>query len=537
MLSTDIYIVTSFTRNQMAMTGACIDYQDPRYTTYQIFVFQSRIQHFLEHYFKSTDRMKYKYDHFVLLDVPDQGMMVTTVQVRDVNDQPIELEREIIRDINLEITNINTLHPNYCLFYVDHSTKISRPWVRSLLPSLIFERAVYEFFKEPEMKIIPSVVQNGCIYLDLSEDINYDQVVQKLSADINHTLEDFYKRGTLPEMLSPLTCVENERFNLCRIVDDKALYTRVPGQFVHYDGRSGEEVLDEIAEISVDVSIPLSDSQLVSDFTKSVSIEGSKYATVYVVNFTKVDPNMSLPDDQVGAEFLVSLKNFLNADAIISKEITPGYFEVYVNKNGQYLESAIDIKEMFGYQFFTHDPIGLLVVQDLGILSETKVIYDAYHNIGGVFVPLVYLGDIVELYLLNIQLVNRQRNVEAYTFSPKLENQISKLQLKIISKIDKYIFVEKSTLITKRIVYKSLQNSESEMLIVGDWDFISMNATYIIDITNQILKEHHISKKPNVREGPFSSLIVPVLPERVLERLIQLINVHVKQKYNFGRQF
>ncbi len=62
---------------------------------------------------------KYKYDHFVYLDIPNQGKMITTMNFIDSDGNTIDLETEIIRDINLGITNITILHPNYCLFYSD----------------------------------------------------------------------------------------------------------------------------------------------------------------------------------------------------------------------------------------------------------------------------------------------------------------------------------------------------------------------------------------------------------------------------------
>jgi hypothetical protein len=296
----------------------------------------------------------------------------------------------------------------------------------------------------------------------------------------------------------------------------------------------GDDILDTIAKLPP-VDVPLSDEKLIPSFSGSTE-EG--YATVFVINFTKVDPGIDLTKTQIGTEFLVSLKNFLSADAVVSKEVSPGYYEVYVYKDGQYIESALNIKEMFGYQFFTHHPIGLLVAQDMGLLKYTKIIYDSYHNLGGVFVPMTYLGDVVEMELLNIQLYNRTRTVDAFTLSSnRIEQQILKHQLKVISKIGNYIFVEKSALITQRIIYKTIYEKNPEMLIVGEWDLVRMNPKVVIDIANELLREHNIVKKPNVREGPFSSLVVPVMPRLVLERFIEILNMNLKQKYNFGRQF
>lgn len=531
MLSTDQYIITPFSRDQISFTGQCIDYVDPKFSPYQMFVFESRMQHFLEKYFQKRNSQKYKYNHFVYLDVPSQGKMITTMKLVDINDQPIELESQVIREINLEIPNIILLHPNYCLFYSDRSTpQFSRPWVRAILPSLVFEREVYEFFKEPKRILIPSVVQNGCIYLDLSDDINYEEVVQKLSSDINKTLFKFFNEGTLPEMTS-----QNEQIELNSKQFDEALYERIPGNFVHYKNKNGEQVMDELAGLSP-VKIPESNLEIKSEFIQS-SKDNLKYTTVYIVNFTKVDPGMSLTDNEIGEEFLASLKNFLEADAIVSKEVTPGYYEVYLHKNGNFMESAINIKEMFGYQFLTRNPIGLLVAQDLGLLSVSKIIYDSYHNFGGVFIPLVYLDDVVEIEMVRIQLYNRMQNVDVYTLEPNIEKEINKHQLKIVGKIDSYLFVETSPVITQRIIYRALKESKPEMLIVGEWNFISMSADYIVELVNNLLKEHHIEKTPNVRTGPFSSLIVPVLPRLAMERLIELIEIHLHQKYNFGREF
>jgi hypothetical protein len=526
-------IITPFSRDQLILTGKCTTNPPSQATPYQIMVFQSRMQDFLERYFEKTKVLEY--DHFVYLDIPSRGKMITTIQLKDINDNPIPLSKDIIRDINLEISIMMNLNPSYLLFYSDKSTPVSRPWIRSILPSLIFEREVYEFFKEPQKKLIPSIVQNGSIYLDLSDDLDFNDTLQKLSSELNQKLLTYYDQGTLPEMLSQVVCadIDRRRDQLCRIVDDPALYQRVPGVFLHYEGATGDEMLEEIAGLP-DISIPEADNMLIPH---QKSLTDQNMATVFVLNFTKVDPEMNITQDSVGTEFLVSLKKFLDADAVITKEISPGYVEIYIYKNGNYIESALNIKEMFGFQFLTHHPIGLLVAQDLGLINKTKIIYDSYQHKGGVFVPMVHLGDVVQLDLLKIQMTNRMKTVDAYLHTPSLEKRIKKYELKMIGRIDQYLFVEKSSLITKRNIYRSLQVKNAEQLIVGDWDFIRMSGHYIVDITNQLLKEHHIISNPNVRMGPFDSLIVPSLPKSILERLIHMINLHAKEKYNFAREF
>lgn len=44
----------------------------------------------------------------------------------------------------------------------------------------------------------PKIVENGCIYLDLSDDVNYEEVIQNLSSNLNKTLEEFFEKGSLP---------------------------------------------------------------------------------------------------------------------------------------------------------------------------------------------------------------------------------------------------------------------------------------------------------------------------------------------------
>lgn len=523
-MTTDIYVITPFSRNQISLSSDCVEYPNAPYTPYQVFAFESRIQYFLETYFK---RKNYMYDHFVYFDIPSQGKMITTMRFMDSEGNPLDLEPEMIRDINLEITNITILRPNYCLFYSDSSTKLFQPWVRSVIPSLIFERTVYEFFENPKIITVPKIVENGCIYLDLSEEVNYEEVIQNLSSNLNQTLEDLFKNGSLP-----LRECNRETCN---------------GIFVESENMDGEQAIEKLVPGLKEVTVNLSDKVIQSKIIRE-SIEednigseedniGSNLTTVYVINFSKVDPEMSLTLDQIGGEFLRSLKLFLNADAIISKEVDPGYNEIYIYRNGKYIESAINIKEMFGYQFLTHNPIGLLAAQDLRLLKDTKIIYDSYNNIGGVFIPLVHLGDVVQISQVEIQLKNRIQNVEAYTISNyQIEKEIIKHQLKIISKIDKYLFVEKSPILTKRSLYRAIENKGTEMLIVGDWNFVEMKSEYLVNIANEILRDNKIVKDPKVREGPFSTLIVPILPCKIVERLIELINIHAKQKFNLGRK-
>ena len=509
MLSTDMFIVTPFYREQIELTGNITEQPDIPFTSYAVYVFRTRLEAFMIEYF--NNRKKYNYNTFVFKDIPSEGKMITTLEILDKNQNKIQLTKQEIIDINLEIAQITTLYPSYFLFFSDKEYIYPQAWLNTILPSFQFERTTY--YPEDSSKTfkIPSIYDNGKLYLDLSQDLNFSSTVQKLYSTLNEQLDTYFYSGTIPEMIE-ISAAEIKR---------------VPGKFIQFKDKTGEEVLDELAELP-SVTIPKTDELFLSE----VKVKSNKNeTTVFVLNFTRTNPDMNIFIDPIGAEFLVSLRNFLKADDVLIQEHSQGYYEIELKQDGKFIQSNLNIKDMFGYFYFTDHPMGLLVAEDMQILEDSKIIYDSISGRGGLFIPMIHLDEPVEKDLMNIQLDNRMKHADVFTKTPEMELILTKLKVNIISSIDNYFYVSKNDLITKRIVYRALQNYPPQILLTGPWNFEKVPS----DIVIQFAKE--FTKTDNIREGPFSTIIVPVESLPYTKELQKFLEEKLYIQYHPARKF
>jgi len=523
MLSTNMFIITPFYREQIVITGFYTEDPEIPFTSYSVYVFRTRLSSFLKKYFNVTGRKKYKYYNFVFFDIPSEGRMITTIQLIDVNDNKIQLTSQEIRDINQEISQMINLHPDYFLFFSDTDLPLSQPWLRLILPSFKFERTSYYPDDSSKTFEIDTIYNYGELYLDLSQDPNFYKTIDRLYANFIQSLYDYYFTGTIPQFVE---IISNDITNM----------ERIRGEFIHFKDKLGDQVLEDLADIK-NVTFPISDSMFVSE-KKPIQKD---IASVFVLNFTSVDPEMNIFIDPIGVEFLVSLKKFLKADDIFIQEGADGYYEIELKKDDKFIQSNLNIKEMFGYFYFTDHPLGLLVAEDLGLLEDSKIIYDSLSQNsvtgrGGLFIPMIHMDEPVEKELLEIKLNNRKQYIDVYTKSPEIELLLNKFGLKIISNIDQYLFVEKNQFFTKRVVYRGLSEDPPNLLLSGSWSFDKINPSIVIDITKEFLKEKNL-KDREVREGPFSTIVVSMDNISLTKELLNYIEERLYLKYTPARKF
>jgi hypothetical protein len=175
--------------------------------------------------------------------------------------------------------------------------------------------------------------------------------------------------------------------------------------------------------------------------------------------------------------------------------------------------------------------MGLLVAEDMQILEDSKIIYDSISGRGGLFIPMIHLDEPVEKDLMNIQLDNRMKHADVFTKTPEMELILTKLNVNIISSIDNYFYVSKNDLITKRIVYRALQNYPPQILLTGPWNFEKVPS----DIVIQFAKE--FTKTDNNRESPFSTIIVPVESLPYTKELQKFLEEKLYIQYHPARKF
>jgi hypothetical protein len=513
MISSDLFIMTPFQKDQIDLASSkCQVEPDLPYSSYSVFVFRSRLEPFLKRYFDQTHRKKYNYDSFVFRDIPLEGKMVSTLILIDSDSQIISLTPQEIRDINLEISEMIVLYPNYLLFIQDSLLKYPRTWVRTILPYLEFERTTYYPDDDSEVFKIPSIYHNGSIYLDLSLDPNYDTTLKKLYTDILEKLDDFYYKGTIPN--------EIEASNANGV---KVFFIQ-PGDFLQFQNKLGDQVLEDLADIE-DVSFEKSDFQ----FTITKKQMDDSMATVFVLNFAMNDMNFDLLGNQVGVEFLVSLKKFLQADEIITKNRNPGVYEIMAKKDGKFMQSNLDIKEMFGFSYFTDDPLGLLVLDDMDLLDDSKAIYDTALGKGGIFVPIEKMGDVIQLDILHLLLSGKRKNYDCYTKSEDIELSLTRQGLKISIEIENYLFVEKDNWITKRIIYRGCKEKYPKMLLSGSWHFDQISLETINQWSKEIMDQLNFPEdliQQGIEQGPFDSIVVSSVSKDYTEQFLY----HLEEK-------
>jgi hypothetical protein len=506
MISSDLFIMTPFQKDQIDLASSkCQVEPDLPYSSYSVFVFRSRLEPFLNRYFEQTHRKKYNYDSFVFRDIPFEGKMISTLILIDSNSQIISLTPQEIRDINLEISEMIILHPNYLLFIQDSLLKYPRTWIRTILPYLEFERTTYYPDDDSEVFKIPSIYQDGCIYLDLSLDPNYDTTLKKLYTDILEKLEEFYNKGTIPNEIEVNS-------------NGVKVFFIQPGDFLQFENKLGDQVLEDLAEMK-DVSFDKSDNQLVIN---KKNIDHS-IATVFVLNFSLTDLNFDFLGNQVGVEFLVSLKRFLGADEIITNNKNPGFYEIMAKKDGKFMQSNLDIKEMFGYSYFTDDPLGLLVLDDMDLLDDSKAVYDTALGKGGIFVPIEKMGDVIQLDILHLLLSGKRKNYDCYTKSDDIELSLNRQGLKILMEIENYLFVEKDSLITKRIIYRGCLEKYPKILLSGTWRFDQISFATLNKLSKEIMDHLNYPEdliEQGIEQGPFDTIVFPSVSKEYTENFL-----------------
>ena len=507
MLSPDLFIITPFQRDQIVLTENCQEEPTVQNSEYSLLVLQTRLQPYFKRFFSSG---KYNYDFFGLRDIPVQGKMISTILLFDSDQNPISLQAQENRTINAEIGQILMLHPTYFLFYSASMSNYPQAWLRTVLPVLQFTRTTY-LLDETVTQEVSTITHDGNLYMDLSQDHFYLQTMSKLYTEFLETLDHYYHNGTIPQ--SELKSLQ------------------VKGDFIEFKGILGDQVLEDMADLSP-VVFPVTDDRLQPE--KRVEIPNNQVSR-FILNFSEKNYEFDIFLDQVGVEFLVSLKGFFDADEVITKQLTPSYYEIVVKKRDAMIQSSLDIKQMFGYFYFTDHPLGLFVLDEMGLLHVSKVIYDDIFGKGGIFVPMVYLEDAVVKDVLFQDLENKKSWVDVFTFSDEILSHLKIFGLNVLGQIDEYLFVERNAYFTKRVIYRSLKEDHPNMLVKGPWDFEQMNPNLVLDIARQVSKEFNFQIEPEL--GPFSSLIIEGISVRNNSEWFDRVKEILEIKMQRPRQF
>jgi hypothetical protein len=487
--TSDLFAISPFYREMIILDSYCKDEPDIPFSEYSVFVFNSLLEPKLRKHFEFVS--------MVLHDIPYDGKMVSTVRLVDKNNDFISLKTEDIKLIQKYINEIVKEDSSFFLFSTTESINIFRPWTRLIFPYMTFNR----FNEERNIIPISKKVENGKIYLDLSDDSQFDKTTSKLYPDFIKTIYDLYYNGMLP--------------------NGKNLET--------FSGYDGEQLFETISKKN-GISIPnytLPSNKL--SFSPDLSIKN----TVYEFVFNKAITNPF--DNEVGSVFLKNIRKFLEAD-IINLVNKGNKCEISMMKNNKFIESNINIKELFGYIYFTDKIVGLLVLQKLNLLSSVKLIEDDVSGKIGLFVPMFVNGEQLLESDLNLLLDNYSNRIDIYNEDIEYIKDIAnRFNLNIVGEVElndiTYLFIEKDNLVTQRSILRS--ENGVNIFIDGNWMDKDLQEEQIDEIIKKIYNK-------DIIKGPYSTYYLNFMSreeidnfEKNVEDELHNIIPKSQEKYNY----
>jgi hypothetical protein len=450
----NLFAFTPFYREMIIMDSECKEEPTIPFSEYSVFVFNSILEPKL--------RKHIDFVSMVFNDIPHNGRMVSTIQLIDKNNDFIKLESEDIKLIQTYIDQIVKEESKFFLFSTIDSLNIFRPWLRTMFQYITFNR----YNDDMKLVDINKKSENGIIYLDLSDDPQFNKTTSKLYPEFIKNLYNLYYNGSIPN------------------INGKTLDI--------YNGYDGEKLFEIISNIDIpDYKLPSTRLSFLPD----LSIKNTIYEFVFNKNVTNPF------DNEVGSIFLKNVKNFLEAD-VINVVNNNNKFQISMIRNNKIIESNINIKEFFGYNYFTDKILGLLVIKNMNLLSSIKLIEDAVSGKIGILVPIFENGELIVEANLNLLLDNYINRIDIYTENiDYVRNIANKFNLNIVGEVDindiTYLFIEKDNLITQRSILRS-ENGILNIFIDGNWFDSNLQTKQIDQIITNIYGK-------NITKGPYST--------------------------------
>lgn len=488
--SENMFAFTPFYREMIIMDSECKEEPTIPFSEYSVFVFNSILEPKL--------RKHFDFISMIFHDIPHNGRMVSTIRLIDKNNDFIKLETNDIKLIQKYIDQIVKEDSTFFLFSTIDSINIFRPWLRIIFQYISFNRY------NDDMKLIDinKKVENGIIYLDLENDSNFNKTTSKLYPQFIKTLYDLYYNGSIPN-------ITGNKLDI-------------------YKGYDGEKLFEIISNIDIpDYKLP---SKRLS-FSPDLSIKNTVYEFVFNKNVTNPFEN------EVGSIFLKNVKKFLDAD-VINVVNNSNKCQISMMRDDKIIESNINIKEIFGYIYFTDMILGLLVLQNMNLLSSVKLIEDAVSGKIGIFVPMFENGEPLLEANLNLLLDNYINRIDVYTENiDYVKNIANKFDLNIVGEVELndiiYLFIEKDNLITQRSILRS-ENGIINIFIDGNWIHSNLPSSQIDQIITNIYGK-------NIIKGPYSTYYLSFdskneiysFEDKVNQQLNNIIP-NTQEKYNYS---
>lgn len=449
------------------------------YDPYMIICFKSHLEPILRDYYDFTS--------LVLLDKEINNKMVSTIHLMDSKGMKIPLSQQDIKMIQNDIVdnivklNVPTefvlfdcfIHPSYFL-----------PALQYILPNI----KLYDM----EGKRINTIIRNDrFICVDL---VNYEffpDVIQYLYRHI----DDWIKTEMDKTFKAPAgVTIDN-----------------VEGYYNHAMNLYSPVIQDTRIRVNVETPVPINPEE----FTK------------YTLDFSNVNPYFKPQENIVGIHLMESLRKFAQCDKVLlnMNENNPGQYNFILIRDDEPIRFDIDIDKIIGYQYFTDDCRGLLILKSRDMLMDFVYLEEKISGRIGLFVPIMYNGNYLNINELQDELDNSIDNIDVYINDFELLfSRIARLKLNYLDMIDGFVFVKKDDYFSQRTILRTLKDTFPQVFIYTGTRSESDIQNIIDNILSYFPQYENISNQlKDIKKGPFDTMLIPVIDREYLKGIYEYL--------------
>ena len=187
--TTSTNAVTPFRRIPLNIYDTCVKVPDIPFTTYDIFVFNSKMENKLK-------QSNIPYFSFTLINKMINGEVVNTVQLLLPNGDIQKLNTKEVQEIQEMVNQVNQEFPGFMYFCSLDSFPYPSSWLETIFPSLEFYRTPPPPYENEEI-YVPKIVDQGNIYLDLSgSEQSYMEDAKELFYQLQNKLAELYPNSS-----------------------------------------------------------------------------------------------------------------------------------------------------------------------------------------------------------------------------------------------------------------------------------------------------------------------------------------------------
>jgi len=467
------------------------------YDPYRVACLLSQLETFI--------RPHFQYTGIALIDRNIEDHYVATVEFLNMNMKPIQLKQTEIDEIQNIVNDIVSMNEpdGYIILDLLNQHYLHPTIFQSIVQFLKMED---ENGDEIEIKIL----QDRYVFVYLSEYLNHTEIIQYIYNHMMLWIQDVFQQYIQPS-------IQNENITMDNIEN---LLNRAFGfpEMETADPTMRFEMIKEDENESINESI--------FDFD------------TYILKFSNTNPLFDPLNNEIGETLLASMKQFSGAEHVEFKPIGFGEYSFVLMKNQKPIQFEIEFTKIFGYQYFTDDCRGLLVVKENEMLLDMMQIKEFKSGRIGIFVPIYFRQNRVNMNELLLQLENYKSTVDFYSLdeSEIINNRVQQFNLEYMGMIDNYIFVRKDYFLTQNLIRRTIQEDFPSMIIWIPKTDVNSNFMNIVEL---LVKEYpyvpeELKKELFKFKYNGSLLNIPVIDRKYIQMLFQFIYTTATESLEVG---